>query len=57
MWQEIMNKINVRNLAVRQTVEEVMKRCENISVTTRKGISKHQQELTKTDENKHYRYG
>lgn len=35
-WQEITDKINSRNLAAKRTVEEVMKKYENVVVSSRK---------------------
>lgn len=35
-WEEITEKINARNLEVKRTVQEVIKKYENISVVARK---------------------
>ncbi len=47
MWQEITDKINVRNLALRRSVDEVIKKYENVTVTARNEIAKHQPKSTK----------
>lgn len=49
-WQEITEKINSRNLAVKRTVEEVMKKYENIVVSSRKEIANNKKESGKTGE-------
>ncbi|XP_058625582.1 myb/SANT-like DNA-binding domain-containing protein 4 [Onychostoma macrolepis] len=47
-WQEITDKINSRNLAVKRTVEEVMKKYENVVVNSRKEINNYKKESGKT---------
>jgi hypothetical protein len=49
-WQEITDKINSRNLAVKRTVEEVMKKYENVVVSSRKEINNYAKESGKTGE-------
>ncbi|KAF4114287.1 hypothetical protein G5714_004510 [Onychostoma macrolepis] len=46
--QEITEKINARNLEVKRTVQEVIKKYENISVVAKKEISFHNRESNKT---------
>ncbi|XP_067271404.1 myb/SANT-like DNA-binding domain-containing protein 4 isoform X2 [Pseudorasbora parva] len=47
-WEEITEKINARNLGVKRTVSEVIKKYENVSVVAKKEISLHRRESNKT---------
>ncbi|KAI7813148.1 putative myb/SANT-like DNA-binding domain-containing protein 4-like, partial [Triplophysa rosa] len=47
-WDEITEKINARNLDVKRTVQEVIKKYENISVVAKKELSLYKRESNKT---------
>lgn len=54
-WEEITEKINARNLDVRRTAQEVIKKYENISVVAKKELSHYKREFNKTGKLKlHY---
>ncbi|XP_048011120.1 myb/SANT-like DNA-binding domain-containing protein 4 [Megalobrama amblycephala] len=47
-WEEITDTINARNLGVKRTVQEIIKKYENISVMAKKELSVHKRESNKT---------
>ncbi|XP_077088336.1 uncharacterized protein LOC143740173 [Siphateles boraxobius] len=47
-WEEITEKINARNLDVKRTVQEVLKKYENITVVAKKELSAYKKEANKT---------